>query len=317
MEIKYSIVIPVYNNEASLPELLAEITSTYERFQAKLPGRLEVVFVIDGSPDRSYEVLQLRLPDVSFPTQIIRHSRNFGAFAGVRTGLSHARGEFCAVMAADLQDPAEAIFEFFHTLTHEPYDVVVGARGTRDDPFSSRLFSNLFWGFYRRTIQKEIPEGGVDIFACNRVFRDELLKLKESNSSLIGLIFWLGYRRKSVVYQRRLRTHGKSAWTFRKKFRYLSDSIFSFSDLPIRILTGAGAVGLLISLFFGLLVIFARIQGSVSVPGYAATVLIILFFSALNLFGLGIIGSYIWRAYENTKQRPDAAFINIIQFEGK
>lgn len=317
MEIKYSIVIPVYNNEASLPELLVELTEINVRIREELLGGLEVVFVIDGSPDRSYEALQLRLPDFSFPAQIIRHSRNFGSFAGIRTGLTHARGEYFAVMAADLQDPPSAIFDFFKSLTSEPFDVVVGARGKREDPFFTRLFSGIFWSAYRRWVQKEIPEGGIDIFACNKIFCTQLLKLQESNSSLIGLIFWLGFRRKEVTYHRRLRPHGKSAWTFWRKLTYLSDSIYSFSDLPIRILRGVGAFGLLTSAFFGVLVLLARIQGSVSVPGYAATVLIISFFSALNLFGLGVIGSYIWRAYENTKQRPDAVLINIIRLEGK
>jgi polyisoprenyl-phosphate glycosyltransferase len=118
------------------------------------------------------------------------------------------------------------------------------------------------------------------------------------------LLFWLGFRRKTISYVRRARPHGRSAWTLRRKLKYLSDSIFAFSDLPVRLLFYAGVLGLLASFIFGLLVLIGRLTGAIELQGYSATVLTVLFFGALNTFGLGIIGSYAWRAYENTKQRP-------------
>jgi hypothetical protein len=181
----------------------------------------------------------------------------------------------------------------------------------------SRFSANLFWTFYRRLIVKEVPEGGVDLFACNTAVREELLKIEEAHSSLVGLLFWIGFRRSEVRYKRRARAMGKSAWTFRKKLSYLSDSVFAFTDLPIRILTFLGVVGVAIAVGFGLLVSLLRLVGAIAVPGYAATVLVIAFFGALNMLGIGLIGSYVWRTYENTKRRPHAIVQQSESFVGE
>ena len=150
----------------------------------------------------------------------------------------------------------------------------------------------------------DIPEGGVDIFALSAGFKTRLLQLNESHSSLLGQLFWLGGRRAFVPYERRKREFGKSAWTLRKKLRYLSDSVFAFTDLPVRMLTGLGVAGIAITLLLGVITIVAKFTGAVIVPGYAGTMLTILFFGALNSLGLGIVGTYAWHAFENTKSRP-------------
>jgi hypothetical protein len=150
----------------------------------------------------------------------------------------------------------------------------------------------------------EMPLGGVDIFACNRQFRDVLLTLDERNSSLIGQVFWMGFRRQFVPYVRQKRAIGKSGWTMQKKITYMLDSIFAFTDLPIRLLMIVGSIAVITSSLLGLTVIISRIAGIVDVPGYAMTLLVVLFFGSLNVFGLGIVGTYAWRTYENTKIRP-------------
>jgi glycosyltransferase involved in cell wall biosynthesis len=309
----YSLVIPVYKNEASLPDLLKAL----EELSTDLDGRLEVVFVVDGSPDRSMELLANALPDCSFRSQLALLSRNFGSFAAIRAGLAEASGPYFAVMAADLQEPPELVAQFFRALESEPVDVTIGTRSERDDPVLARWPAQLFWALYRRFVQPEMPPGGVDVFGCNLAVRDRLLTLVESNSSLVGLLFWLGYRRKMIPYQRRARAHGESAWTFRGKLQYLSDSVFAFSDLPIRVLIGVGGLGLFVSAALGALVIAARMLGFIEVPGYAAIIITVVFFAALNTFGLGVIGSYVWRAFENTKQRPEAIVMSRTRHEGK
>jgi len=181
----------------------------------------------------------------------------------------------------------------------------------------SKLLAGLFWGLYRRYIQTEIPKGGVDVFACNREVRDCLLQLNENNSSLVGLLFWVGFRRVYVPYQRRARESGVSAWTFAKKLRYLGDSIFSFSDLPIRLLLRLGILGMILSIFLTITVIGLSVLGEIKVPGYAPTVLLVMFFGALNALGLGIIGGYVWRTFENTKNRPSYIIASRQQFGNK
>jgi glycosyltransferase involved in cell wall biosynthesis len=294
-----SVVIPVYGNEASLPELIQEL----EALHAAIGRPLEVVFVVDGSPDASAAVLRERLQRASFSSQLLLHSRNFGSFAAIRTGLEAARGDFMGVMAADLQEPASLMKEFFDKL-EAGHDVVYGVRGERNDPAISSLSSRLFWGFYRRFVMPELPPGGVDIFGVTRAARDALLSMAERNSSLVAQLFWIGFARAPVTYTRRPRPYGSSAWTLKKKLKYLTDSIYGFSDLPIRVLTNTGVLAMSLAFLGALLVLIARVLGDITVAGYTPTILTVTFFGGLNSFGLGIIGQYVWRAFENTKSRP-------------
>jgi len=191
---KYSLIIPVYKNQASIPRLIEAL----KFMDDELNGLMEVVFVVDGSPDQSYTILRDEIEKLNFPAQLLAHSRNFGSFPAIRSGLEAARGEYFGVMAADLQEPPELLITFFKALHENECDVAIGTRISRNDPFISRLSSGLFWGLYRRLVVPDMPKGGVDIFGCNRQFRDKLLELEESRSSLIGLIVWLGFRRKVV-----------------------------------------------------------------------------------------------------------------------
>jgi glycosyltransferase involved in cell wall biosynthesis len=296
----FSLIVPVYRNEASIPALLERL----EDLNRTMKGDFEAVLVVDGSPDRSLELLTSALPHAGFLAQVISLSRNFGAFPAITAGLANARGDMFAVMAADLQEPPELIIEIRRQLETQRFDVVVGTRAKRDDPLSSRLFSMVFWGLYKAFVQREIPSGGVDVFGCTEEFRQHLLLLKERNTTLVGLIFWLGFRRGEVSYYRRQREHGKSTWSFARKLRYLLDSTFAFSDLPVRLMTSVGVLGITLSLLLASIVVFARISGKIDVPGYSATALLIIFFGGLNSLGLGLIGEYLWRTFENTKGRP-------------
>jgi len=298
--IVYSVIIPVYKNEESIPRLIATLTE----MNNALDKQLEVVFVVDGSPDKSFELLKSRLPEIEMPTQLIAHARNFGSFPAIRTGLAAATGQYFGVMAADLQEPPELLVEFFKTLSADECDVAIGTRSGRNDPFLSRVASGTFWSLYKKLVVKDMPAGGVDVFGCNDLFRQELLKLGESRSSLIALIFWLGFRRKLISYERVLRKEGRSAWTLSKKIDYMMDSIFAFTDYPIRLLMKIGAIGSCLSVMLAVVIATARILGYIEVPGYAATILAVLILGAMNLFGLGLVGTYAWRSYENSKQRP-------------
>jgi polyisoprenyl-phosphate glycosyltransferase len=295
-----SVVVPVYGNEGSLPALLDRVASL------AFPDGVEceVVFVIDGSPDRSEELLRARLPGWSVPSTLVVLSRNFGSFAAIRAGLEAAEGDYVAVMAADLQEPPELLVDFVEQLESGKVDLVLGERAGRADPLSSRATSGTFWRIYRRYVQPDMPPGGVDVFACNATVRSAILELRESNSSLVGLLIWLGFRRSTVAYERQERTEGKSMWTFSKKVRYMADSIFSFTDLPIRALLVVGVFGCLSVVVLAMVVLTAWVVSEIEVPGYTPLILSILFVGFLVTFSLGIVGSYVWRTYDNTKRRP-------------
>jgi glycosyltransferase involved in cell wall biosynthesis len=280
--------------------------------------QLEVVFVVDGSPDDSYQRLREGLPREAFRSQLICLARNFGAFAAIRAGIAAARGDRFAVMAADLQEPLDLVVAFDRILAADQADIVVGQRTGRADPLWSRMASRIFWGVYRRLVQKQIPPGGVDVFGGNDKVRRQLTALGESNSSLVGLLFWMGFRRVAVPYQRRAREHGRSSWSLPKKLRYLSDSLFAFTDLPVRLLLFAGALGLFTSMLFGGVVVLSKLFSSLPVPGYAATATLIMFFGGLNCFGIGVLGGYLWRTFENSKGRPNYLVLSREEFpDGK
>ena len=296
-----SLVIPVYKNEANLERLLAELL----KLAGRVTGELEVVFVVDGSPDRCLQILREILPTLPLRTQLLSLSRNFGSFAAIAAGLERARGDCMAVMAADLQEPPELVLQFFEVLDAGRADIVFGMRGQRSDPWFSEFASNIFWFVYRKLVVKDMPPGGVDIFGCTREVRDRLLQLQGIGSNLIALLFWLGYRREYVVYQRRRRLEGKSAWTLGRKLRYGLDSIFNFTDLPIQLLLWAGAVALFLAVSASVVVIVAKLRGNIPVPGYTPLVLTSLFFGALTSLGFGIVGQYLWLGLQVSRRRPN------------
>jgi len=311
MPISHTLIIPVYRNEEFLPEVLLAA----QEIANQTEGILEVVFVVDGSPDRSESWLHEHLPAFAVPSQLIALSRNFGSFTAVRTGLAAARGEFIAVMAADLQEPPELMTDFFRSLA-QGHDVVVGTRSARDDPAASQLSARVFWKLYRFLVQPEIPASGVDVFAVSHRARDALLQLDEAHSSLIAQLFWIGFPRAEVPYERRVRKYGSSGWTWRKKAQYLLDSVFSFTAIPVTLLMIIGFAGTVGFLLLGVALMAARIFNLVVVPGYTAIMVTILFSASLILLGLGIVGSYVWRAYENTKRRPLGLVRERKQFNG-
>lgn len=294
-----SLVIPVYKNEANLDRLLAALAGLNEQ----LP-ELEVVFVIDGSPDRSFEILSERLHTVPFRSRLVTLTRNFGSFCAIAAGLQAGSGDSFAVLAADLQEPPELILRFSEILRSGRADIVFGYRVARADPWLSEFFSGLFWRIYRGFVVKDMPKGGVDVFACTRQVRDRLLELKEVNTNLIALLFWLGFRREFVGYERQPRLEGESAWTFSKKFRYCLDSLFSFTDLPIKLLLYLGIGGIAFAVLCSTVVLVAKTLKSIPVPGYAATALMIMFFGALTSLAFGIVGQYLWLSLQNSRNRP-------------
>lgn len=295
-----SLIIPVYRNEENIPELISALT----KLNMDLDERLTVTFVIDGSPDKSGQILIKSRANITFHSRIVFHSRNFGSFAAVRTGLEFAKGRFFAVMAADLQESPELIITLFEKLEADEADIVFGTRSERNDGFIRDIFSRIFWSLYRRLVLQDMPRGGVDIFACNTIVRDNLLSIQEPNSSLIGQLFWLGFRRSFVPYKRHKRTIGKSGWRLSMKIRYVMDSVISFTDLPVLVAMWTGLIGITASAIFALITFSAHFLGLINVSGYTTIALLITMFGSVGLLMQGIIGSYVWRAYENTKRRP-------------
>lgn len=298
--IRWSVVVPVYGNRDSLPALVDRLIELDD----SRDGRLEAVFVVDGSPDDSLEVLRRALADGHLESQVLSLSRNFGSFSAIRAGLAVARGEYIAVMAADLQEPVEVVASFFDALAADECDIAVGERIGRDDPAASAFASRLYWRLYQRFINPEIPTGGVDVFGCTKAIADRIVAFPETRSSLIGLLYWIGFRRKTFPYHRQPRHSGRSGWTFGRKLRYLFDSIYAFTDLPIILLQALGFVGVILSFLIGVIVFVGWLVGAIRQPGYTPLMIVIAGSTSAMLLAMGVVGSYVWRAYENSKNRP-------------
>ena len=295
-----SLVIPVYRNAENLPRLLQEL----EPLAARLSDELEVVFVVDGSPDTSLQFLQDTLPRWPVRSRLVELARNFGSFAAIAAGLREGRGDYFAVMAADMQEPPELVSAFLDLMRTGQADVTFGHRTGRADPFWSRVMSDTFWRLYRRFVMKDMPKGGIDVFGCTRQVRDELGGMRELNTNLIALLLWLGFRRAFVPYERRPRLEGRSAWTFARKLRYAVDSVFSFTDLPIRALLFMGAAGTTAAVVASVTVFVYWLMGRVPVLGYTPLMLMITFFGGLTALGLGIVGQYLWLSLQSARARP-------------
>jgi glycosyltransferase involved in cell wall biosynthesis len=313
-KIERSLVVPVYKNEANISDLIQAIN---ESIMPVATAPTEVVFVVDGSPDRAHELLRTMLPKQSWPSQLVSHSRNFGSICAMRTGIAAARGKAIAVMAADLQEPPSLVIQFWDILRRDEADIVFGQRTNRHDTRASMVAASIFWTLYRKLVFREVPPGGVDVFAINDRVREAILGISEPNSSLIAQLLWVGFRRTFVPYVRQPRRRGRSAWTFGRKLNYMVDNFVAFTDLPIMVLIWLGAIGVIVTGTVGLVVLVARLAGLVALPGYTPIMLMLAFGFSTMLVSQGILGLYLWRTFENTKRRPLAIVSEHLTFGGE
>lgn len=301
MPSRLSLVVPLYKTGVYTQPVIER----WQSLQTSLNSEIELVCVDDGCPDGSGKLMEEALAQQGLPGKVAFLSRNFGSFEAIRAGMSECSGDAIVVMAADLQEPADLTEDMFRELKTGEVDVIVGSRAARKgDPIFSAMFSKMFWWFFRKFVIKNIPKGGVDIFGCTKTVAQSILTLSERNTSLIGLLFWIGYRRKNLEYERQKRSSGKSGWSFSRKLKYMMDSVFAFTDLPIKLLSAIGLVGMVVSVALGLLIFTMRITGQIQTVGYSALMVAILAQTSLMLLALSIVGDYVWRTFENSKRRP-------------
>ena len=295
-----SFVIPIYRNEENLPQLVESLVA----IKSKLGVQIEAVFVVDGSPDNSWNWLTTNEVLLNeFRCHFILLSRNFGALSAVRRGLRQAQDDAICVFAADGQEPVDLLIQMAEEVLNG-HEVVVGIREDRTDPFVTKTLSLLFWKVFRLVGGREFPRRGVDVFAISRRVSATLLELMESSTSLVGLIYWAGFDRKEIPYVRKKRLVGKSSWTFRKRAKYALDSITSFSEAPLIVLIVLGLFGFVASTLFGLYVLLNQVVRSSSPPGYTPLLMGIAIVASTQLLSSGVLGMYLWRVSENVRRRP-------------
>ena len=294
----YSLILPIYNEEENI-ELL---TKRLFEVMFKLQRSFELIFVNDGSSDKSPAILKA-LNSENKNIKIINFSRNFGHQAAVTAGLDLSCGKVIAVLDADLQDPPEILPQFFAKL-EEGYDVVYAIRRHRKESWGKRLMYFLFYRILKIVANINIPLDSGDFCVMSRRIVDELKSLPERNRFLRGLRSWVGYSQTGLEYEREGRFAGKSKYTWSKMFKLAFDGIFSFSYVPLQLLTWSGFLFLILAFLGILLTLYAKLFTNIFIPrGFPTTIIVILFIGGINMFSLGIIGEYIGRIYDEVKSR--------------
>jgi glycosyltransferase involved in cell wall biosynthesis len=294
-----SVVVPVYWNAGTLPALLDRLRAVGN----ELPEQLELLFVDDGSGDESFALLRAAA-EQDPRVRVLRLSRNFGSNAAILAGLTYASGDAVAVLAADLQDPPELIPELA-TAWREGAEVVVAARRSRDDPLPTRLLASVFNRLFKRLVFRDFPPGGFDFLLVSRRVARVLVEMGERNSYIFGQVFWVGFERRVVEYDRSARSKGSSRWTLAKKAKYFVDAFTAFSYVPIRAASLLGFVLALAGFAYAAVLIVLRLTGAISnAPGFAALAVLILVAAGVQLIVTGMIGEYLWRVLEESRNRP-------------
>ena len=294
-----SIVAPCYNEEAVIDIFLEKIFEVLER----LGRSFEIVFVNDGSRDKTLEVLKQKAREYA-GIRVINLSRNFGKEAALTAGIDAAYGEVVVPIDVDLQDPPELILEFVKKYD-EGYDVVVGKRADRTtDSHAKRISAELFYKMHNKISDIEIPHNVGDYRLMSRRVVEELKKLPETQRFMKGMFAWLGFKTAVVEYKREERAAGDTSFDGWKLWNFALDGITSFSTAPLRVWLYVGIVLAFIAFLFGAWIVVKTLLFGSDTPGYASMITVILFLGGIQLMGIGILGEYIGRIYLESKNRP-------------
>lgn len=298
---KITVVVPCYNEEQSLHFFYEEM----ERVAAEMKeNTFEYLFVDDGSKDRTLECIK-ELKEKDEKVRYVSFSRNFGKEAALYAGLSHASGDYVAIMDADLQDPPSLLPEMYRAVTEEGYDSAATRRVTRKgEPPIRSFFARRFYHIMNKISDVELMDGARDYRLMNRAYVNALLQMGEYNRFSKGLFGWVGFKIKWMEFENVERVAGETKWSFWKLFKYSLDGIVAFSSMPLYIASwlGAGMCG--VSLFAILFIIVRQLLFGNSVAGWPSMVCIIILIGGLQLLSIGILGLYLSKTYLEVKHRP-------------
>ncbi|MCU0473888.1 MAG: glycosyltransferase family 2 protein [Bacteroidales bacterium] len=293
-----SIVIPVFNEEKLIDELIRRTVTAVESFTQDY----EIILVDDGSRDGSLAKI-LKISEKNRKIKLLSLSRNFGHQAAYTAGLEYSKGDIVGMMDGDLQDPPELLAEMYRKITEEDYDIVSGKKTGRKGSKGRNLYAFLFHMIFKHIGDISNLENYGNYSMMKRIAVDALLSMKEKVRYLPGLRSFIGFRHGDIEFVRDDRLKGLPKMTLRKLSILASDAIFSFSRFPVRFCLILGIIGTIIFLGAGIFVIIAKVAG-IATPGWSSTLLSIYFLGSIQLVFLGIIGEYIFRNYKESQNRP-------------
>jgi glycosyltransferase involved in cell wall biosynthesis len=301
MTSKISLVIPAYNEEATIPLLRGALVAL---FDANPSLEFELVLVDDHSSDRTGELVKA-WADEDPRIVYLRLSRNSGSHAALYAGLSQCTGDAAAFLAADLQDPPEIVVTMVEHWKGGS-DVVWAVRTARPgEKLSVRAFSRIYHFVMKRFVLSNMPASGTDFFLMGRKVMDAYMTIPEKNTDFMNMVLWMGFRQSFIPYVKVARARGESKWTFSKKLKHFVDSVISFSFVPIRTMSIIGAIFAFVGFSYALVVIVGRFFGFVIAgAGFAATMTVLLMGQGFIMLMLGVIGEYVWRTLDEARRRP-------------
>lgn len=298
---KLSIIIPCYFNELNIPVTSQELILNEQLFPNDVS--FEYVMVDDGSRDRTFEELCLFKKQFPDKVTIVKLSGNFGSYNAIQAGMKYATGDCNIVITADLQDPPELMPKMYEYWIRG-FKLVLANREERGDPFLSKILASGYQKLIKKFALPNIPDGGFDFCLFDRQLREDVLAIKEKNTNSLYLLVWLKYEYACIPYKRRERKIGQSRWTMKKKIQLFIDSFVSFSYVPLRFITVCGILLGSISFIYALYVLWAKLVGHIDVQGWTTMMLVFLLVSSFQMMAIGIIGEYLWRNFEATRNRP-------------
>lgn len=295
----YSFVIPVYNEEETLPKLHQTISEIMDR----MDGDSEIIFIDNNSSDNSYSLMvDYSRNDPRF--KVIHFSRDFGNQIAVTAGLDYSVGQAVIVMDADLQDPPEVVLEMAKRW-REGFDVVYGIREKRSgETWFKRATASIFYRILGKLSQTKIPADVGDFRLADRKAINAIKAMRERSRFLRGMFAWIGFKQTGVYFHRAERFAGKTKYPLRKMVRLAVDGVLSFSNLPLRIALAFGSIVAGLSFALGITAIILKVSGVYAVSGWASLVVIVLFLGGMQLTVIGIVGEYLARMYDEVKRRP-------------
>jgi glycosyltransferase involved in cell wall biosynthesis len=298
-EFRLSVAIPIHDEESVLPELLARLRAVLDGLQG---GPHEIVFVDDGSVDRTFAILEEAARQDS-RIVVLSLSRNFGHQSAITAALDHVTGDATVVMDGDLQDTPEAIPQFVEKF-REGYDVAYARRVRRKEPWPLKLCYFLFYRLMARLSDIRLPLDSGDFGLMSRRVVDEVRRMPEHHRYLRGMRSWVGFRQTGLEVERAERHSGKSKYSISRLMKLAMDGVFAFSIVPIRAAALLGALAMFVSAIYVFFALYAKFFAHQSPQGFTGLIVAITFLSGMVLFFLGVIGEYVGRIYEETKGRP-------------
>lgn len=298
---RLSLVVPCYNEVENVAAFQDAVISAFQGCGYDY----EIVFVDDGSRDGTLAELHKLYKTQACPVSVVSFSRNFGKESGLYAGLEHAKGDYISLIDADLQQRPELVRQMVEILDTQPeYDIVAAYQDKRGDGKVLTFFKEGFYKTINHLSSVQLRPDASDFRTFRRKVAESLLSLPEYHRFSKGIFAWVGYNTCFIPYTACERAAGTTKWSFKKLFRYAIDGIIGFSTAPLRLATYTGLLAAFASLVYLVIVVLQKLIRGIDVPGYATIIVLILFLGGLQLFCLGLIGEYVGKIFEQSKQRP-------------